>query len=257
MVRPRALLHHFGGGASPRRPLLGRGRPAPPGRCAAGTTIALAVESNPAPNPVQRPLVLDVSKSPTPLTVMLVDDQPARAALLEQALRDHSYAVIARLSSAAGLAEQVARLEPDVIIIDIESPDRDTLENMALLHRDNPHPVVMFAGEGDTDAIERAVRAGVSAYVVDGLNPARVKTIVDVAIARFREYHALRQELEQTRTQLADRKQIDRAKGLLMKHRGMNEDQAYKAMRKLAMDRGQRLAEVAGNIIAVLELLDG
>lgn len=188
---------------------------------------------------------------------MLVDDQPARAALLEQALLDHHYHVIARLSSAAGLAEQVAVLEPDVIIIDIESPDRDTLEHMASLHRDNPHPVVMFAEEGDTNSIERAMRAGVSAYVVDGLNPARVKTIVDVAIARFREYHALRRELEETRTQLADRKQIDRAKGLLMKHRDLNEEQAYKAMRKMAMDRGQRLAEVANNIIAVLTLIDG
>lgn len=191
-----------------------------------------------------------------PLTVMLVDDQPARAALLEQALLDHSYKVIARLTSAAGLAQQVASLEPDVIIIDIESPDRDTLEHMASLHRDNPHPVVMFAEEGDTSAIERAMRAGVSAYVVDGLNPARVKTIVDVAVARFREFQALRRELEETRTQLADRKQIDRAKGLLMKQRGLDEKQAYNAMRKMAMDRGQRLAEVASNIIAVFDLLD-
>jgi len=160
------------------------------------------------------------------------------------------------LSSAAGLAEQVARLEPDVIIIDIESPDRDTLEHMASLHRDNPRPVVMFAEQNDSGAIERAVRAGVSAYVVDGLNPSRVKTIVDVAVARFREYQALRRELEETRTQLADRKQIDRAKGLLMKHRSLDEKQAYNAMRKMAMDRGQRLAEVAGNIIAVFDLLD-
>jgi response regulator NasT len=114
----------------------------------------------------------------------------------------------------------------------------------------------MFAAEGDTGAIERAVRAGVSAYIVDGLNPARVKPILDVAVARFREYHALRRELEETRTQLADRKQIDRAKGLLMKHRDMDEQQAYHAMRKMAMDRGQRLAEVANNIIAVLELLE-
>lgn len=192
-----------------------------------------------------------------PLKVMLVDDQPARAALLEQALRDHQFTVIARLSTAAGLADQVAALQPDIIIIDIESPDRDTLENMAILHRDNPRPVVMFAEEGDTSTIERAVRAGVSAYVVDGLNPARVKPIVDVAIARFREFQALRQELQETRTQLADRKQIDRAKGLLMKHRDLDEQQAYQAMRKMAMDRGQRLGEVANNIIAVLELLGG
>lgn len=188
---------------------------------------------------------------------MLVDDQPARAALLEQALTDHNFTVIARLSSAAGLAEQVAALQPDVIVIDLDSPDRDTLEHMALVHRNNPRPVVMFTDEGDTDTIERAVRAGVSAYVVDGLNPARVKPIVDVAIARFREYHALRRELEETRTQLADRKTIERAKGFLMKHRGMSEPEAYAAMRKMAMDRGQRLPEVAANIIAVFELLDG
>ncbi len=197
------------------------------------------------------------SPSQSPLTVMLVDDQPARAALLEQALTDHKFTVIARLSSAAGLAEQVARLQPDVIVIDLDSPDRDTLEHMAEVHRDNPRPVVMFADEGDTETIERAVRAGVSAYVVDGLNPARVKPIVDVAIARFREYHALRRELEETRTQLADRKTIERAKGYLMKQRGMSEQEAYSAMRKMAMDRGQRLPEVAANIIAVFELLDG
>jgi len=195
------------------------------------------------------------SQSPSTLKVMLVDDQPARAALLEQALRDHQFSVIARLSSAAGLAEQVEKLQPDIIIIDIESPDRDTLENMAILHRDNPRPVVMFAEEGDSGTIERAVRAGVSAYVVDGLNPSRVKPIVDVAIARFREFQALRQELQETRSQLADRKQIDRAKGLLMKQRGLDEQEAYAAMRKMAMDRGQKIGEVANNIIAVLELL--
>lgn len=188
------------------------------------------------------------------LRVMLVDDLPARAALLEQALRDQQFEVVARLATAAGLADEVARLEPDVIIIDIDSPDRDTLEHMASLHRDNPRPVVMFAGERETATIERAVRAGVSAYIVDGLNPGRVRTIVDVAIARFREYQALRRELEETRTQLADRKQIDRAKALLMRHRKMSEEAAYKAMRKMAMDRGQRLPEVAANIIAVFDL---
>lgn len=197
------------------------------------------------------------SPSPAPLKVMLVDDQPARAALLEQALRDHQFAVIARLSSAAGLADQVQQLQPDIIIIDLESPDRDTLENMAILHRDNPRPVVMFAEEDDSGAIGRAVRAGVSAYVVDGLHPSRVKPIVDVAIARFREFQALRQELQETRSQLADRKQIDRAKGLLMKHRGLDEQEAYAAMRKMAMDRSQKMGEVANNIIAVLELLGG
>ena len=194
--------------------------------------------------------------SRVPPTVMLVDDQPARAALLEQALRDHGYTVLARLATADGLAAEVRRCTPSVIIIDIDSPDRDTLEHMASLHRDNPHPVVMFAGEDDAGTIERAMRAGVSAYVVDGLQTTRVKSIIDVAIARFREYQALRRELEKTRTELADRKVLDRAKGLLMKRRKVTEEQAYHAIRKMAMDRSQRVIDVARNIIAVMELID-
>lgn len=188
---------------------------------------------------------------------MLVDDQPARAALLERALCDHGYAVIARLATAGGLADAVARLQPDVIVVDIDSPDRDTLDTMASLNRDNPRPIVMFAGENDEASIERALRAGVSAYVVDGLDPVRVKGIVDVAIARFREFQALRSELEKTRNELADRKLIDRAKGLLMQHRGYGERDAYHAMRRMAMDRSQRLVDVARNIISVFELLEG
>lgn len=191
------------------------------------------------------------------VSVMLVDDQPARAALLERALCDHGYDVIARLETAGGLADAVSRLQPDVIVVDIDSPDRDTLDTMALLHRDNPRPIVMFAGENDVGSIERALRAGVSAYVVDGLDPVRVKGIVDVAIARFREFQALRSELEKTRNELADRKLIDRAKGLLMQHRSYGERDAYHAMRRMAMDRGQRLVDVARNIISVFELLEG
>jgi len=198
-----------------------------------------------------------VSTLPKPLAVMLVDDQAPRAALLEQALRDQNFVVVARLASAEGLVEAVKRHQPDVIIIDIDSPDRDTLDTMAVLHRDSPRPVVMFTADGDSNTIHRAVNAGVSAYVADGLQMSRVRPIIDVAIARFREYQALRDELEVTRNQLADRKRIDQAKAILMKTRGMNEDQAYHAMRKMAMDRGQRLGEVAANIIAVLSLLEG
>lgn len=186
---------------------------------------------------------------------MLVDDTPARAAMLEQALTDCGFEVVCRMASAQGLMKQVAEHQPDVVIVDIESPDRDMLEHMTVLNQHLPKPVIMFAEQGDSNTIDRAIRAGVSAYVVDGLNPDRVRSIVDVAVARFREFQALRNELRQTRTRLADRQVIDKAKALLIRHRQMDEDEAYHAMRKLAMDRGQRLVDVANDIVSVLGLL--
>lgn len=186
---------------------------------------------------------------------MLVDDTPARAAMLEQALTDCGFEVVCRMASAQGLMKQVAEHQPDVVIVDIESPDRDMLEHMTVLNQHLPKPVIMFAGQGDSNTIDRAIRAGVSAYVVDGLNPERVRSIVDVAVARFREFQALRNELQQTRTRLADRQVIDKAKALLIQHRQMDEDEAYHAMRKLAMDRSQRLVDVANDIVSVLGLL--
>ncbi|HBM24853.1 MAG: ANTAR domain-containing protein [Alcanivorax sp.] len=186
---------------------------------------------------------------------MLVDDTPARAAMLEQALTDCGFQVICRMASAQGLMKQVAEHQPDVVIVDIESPDRDMLEHMTVLNQHLPKPVIMFAEQGDSNTIDRAIRAGVSAYVVDGLNPERVRSIVDVAVARFREFQALRNELQQTRTRLADRQVIDKAKALLIQHRQMDEDEAYHAMRKLAMDRSQKLVDVANDIVSVLGLL--
>ncbi|MDF1643376.1 MAG: response regulator [Pseudomonadales bacterium] len=188
--------------------------------------------------------------------IMLVDDQPARAAILEQALTDAGCVVVARLSSAQRLMKQVEEHQPDAIIIDIESPDRDTLEHMTVLNQHSPRPVIMFSDEDDADTIEKAVRAGVSAYVVDGLNPGRVKSIMDVAIARFREFQALRSELEQTRNQLADKHLLDEAKQLLMKHKNLSEEEAYHAIRKMAMDRSQRMVDVAKNIISVMNLIN-
>ena len=186
---------------------------------------------------------------------MLVDDTPARAAMLEQALTDCGFQVICRMASAQGLMKQVAEHQPDVVIVDIESPDRDMLEHMTVLNQHLPKPVIMFAEQGDSNTIDRAIRAGVSAYVVDGLNPERVRSIFDVAVARFREFQALRNELQQTRTRLADRQVIDKAKALLIQHRQMDEDEAYHAMRKLAMDRSQKLVDVANDIVSVLGLL--
>ena len=196
-----------------------------------------------------------MSQHPQHTRVMLVDDTPARAAMLEQALVDCGFEVVCRMASAQGLMKQVAEHQPDVVIVDIESPDRDMLEHMTVLNQHLPKPVIMFAEQGDSNTIDRAIRAGVSAYVVDGLNPERVRSIVDVAVARFREFQALRNELQQTRTRLADRQVIEKAKALLIQHRQMDEDEAYHAMRKLAMDRSQRLVDVANDIVSVLGLL--
>ena len=192
-----------------------------------------------------------------PLKVLLVDEEPGRAAILERALLDAGYVLVSRLSSADRLVEHVAVSQPDIVIVDIDSPDRDCLENMAVLSRSNPKPVLMFSDEDNEETIASAIKAGVSAYVADGMNPDRVRPIVQVAVARFREFQALKNELQKTRDQLADRKLIDKAKGLLMKHRNFNEDEAYHAMRKLAMERNQRLVDTARNVIEVFEMLGG
>lgn len=189
------------------------------------------------------------------LRVMLIDPRHGRAAILEQAMSDAGCHVVARQDSCQDLLNKVKYLQPDIILIDVDSPDRDVLENLHQVHRDNPRPIVIFAADGDSATIGAAVRAGVSAYVVDGLQPHRVKPILDVAIARFREFQALRRELETTRNKLAERKLVEKAKGLLMTHRNQSEEEAYQTLRKLAMDRNQRMAEVARNLIAFLETL--
>ena len=189
------------------------------------------------------------------LKVMVIDESAGRAALLQRALTDAGYEIIARVEHGVNLLERVDEVKPDVIIIDMEMPDRDTLEQLHTIHKDQPRPIVMFADNSESDVIEAAVKAGVSAYVVDGLNPERVKPIMDVAIARFREFQALREELEQTKSTLADRKVIDKAKGIIMKQRGMDEAEAYKSLRKMAMDSNKRISEIAKDVIAIAELL--
>jgi response regulator NasT len=189
------------------------------------------------------------------MRVLLVDEDPDRAAQLHAALQAAGYTVTAHVASAAHLLAQVRASEPDVIIIDRDSPDRDTLEHVCLLTRDQPRPIVMFSDDGDRTAIRAAVDAGVSAYVVGGLTAERIRPIVDVAMARFEQFQAMRQELDKAKTTLAERKQIERAKGIVMKSRGVSEDEAYGLLRKLAMERNQRLAQVAENVLAMAELL--
>lgn len=190
-----------------------------------------------------------------PMRVMLVDDDPARIAALEMPLRALGHEVVATVVTTADLQAAVRRYQPDVILIDVDAPSRDTLESLDQVSRDQPRPIVLFASQSDPETIRRAVRAGVSSYVVDGLNPARLKPILEVAIARFQEFQALHRELEETRIKLADRKDIERAKGLLMKRRGLDENAAHEMLRSMAMDRNLKLGDAARALIAAADLL--
>jgi response regulator NasT len=189
------------------------------------------------------------------LRVLLVDDDPERAAIVEPALRAAGYEVVTVVDTAAEMLAQVRARRPDVIIIDRDSPDRDTLEHVCMITRDDPRPIVMFTQDKDRTLMREALEAGVSAYVVDGLSVERVRPIVEVALARFEQWQALRRELDQAQTNLAERKVIERAKGIVMKQRRCTEDEAYAMLRKLAMDRNQRLAHVAESVITMAELL--
>lgn len=189
------------------------------------------------------------------LRVLLIDEDRERRALLQDALDAAGFVVVVGTLPDGDLAELVRRARPDVIVMDVDAPDRDTLENMCCLARDLPHPVVMFTHDEDAEKMRTAIRAGVSAYIVGSIASERVKPIVDVAVMRFEQHQALRKELEQARASLAERKVIDRAKGVLMRQRNCGEDAAYQALRKLAMDRNRRLVDVAQSVLDAAELL--
>ncbi|WP_027857603.1 ANTAR domain-containing response regulator [Marinobacterium jannaschii] len=192
------------------------------------------------------------------LNVLLIDDQPERISTLRQALDRLGHKVVSQLPSASGLSSHVERSKPDIVIIDMDSPDRDTLESMAAMSQNHPRPIVFFAEqEQNASNISAAINAGVSAYIADGLQADRVRPIIETAIAHFNSYQQLRTELERTRDKLNERKVVEKAKGLLMKQHGCDEDQAYSILRNLAMDRSQKLVDVASNVIDILELTAG
>ncbi|MEM7016557.1 MAG: ANTAR domain-containing protein, partial [Pseudomonadota bacterium] len=178
-----------------------------------------------------------------------------RASLLKQALNDADCEVTIVSDLHKRLLRQVEDHPADVIIIDMESPDRDILEDVDTMQRLQPTPVVMFSENDDYRIIKAAVKAGVSAYVVDGLNRASVRSILEVAIARFDEYQKIRGELDDVKAQLTERKVIEKAKGFLMQQKGLDEDTAYRTLRKMAMDQNMKLADVARNLLSVAELL--
>lgn len=189
------------------------------------------------------------------LRVLVVDESVERADVLREGLARAGYEVVATLSRPLDLMRTVDRVQPDVIIIDTESPSRDVLEHVVMVSRDQPRPIVMFASDDASETIREVMRAGVSAYIVDGLDAARVKPIVEIACARFAEFQRLRDELATAQAQLAERKLIERAKGLLMKTKRLDEDAAYAFLRRAAMERGRRVADVAQAIVDAADLL--
>jgi response regulator NasT len=191
------------------------------------------------------------------LRVMLVDESQARSSALADLLQSVACEVVACLSPEEDLLAEVARYWPDVVIIDIDLPSRDTLESLRSVQASDPRPMVMFSQDDNGETIRRAVQAGVSAYVVDGVQAHRVRPILEAAIARFDEHRRLQVELDRARSELESRKKIERAKGIVMMQRGIGEPAAYRLMRKAAMDQNRRLVEIADSIIAAAELLGG
>ena len=189
------------------------------------------------------------------LRVLLIDDGAHRVELIRQELARQGCEVVGVLESATLIHDCVLRLRPDVVIVDSESPTRDTLENLALLNSQMPRPVVVFSEDSADDPMRLALKAGVSAYVVAGLQPQRLAPVLQVAIARFEQDLALKNELNKAQAQLSARKRIERAKGILMKEQALDEDAAYQRLRRLAMDRGVQLADVADRIIDAHDLL--
>ena len=189
------------------------------------------------------------------LSVLLIDDNPGRADIVETGLRAAGYRLLARLHGTQELTPRVRDLEPDVVVVSIDGPTREAIEDMRRSTEQQPRPIALFVERSDPDTIAAAMEAGVCAYVVNGLAQDRVRSVVDVAVAHFNRYHAMREELDRARLTLLERKAIDRAKGLLMEQKGLGEDAAYKLLRKLAMDQNKRVGEIARELVTYAKLL--
>ena len=189
------------------------------------------------------------------LAIAIIDPSRARAAILEEGLRAAGVERVIVIPDGADLMARLAEVDPDIVVIDLENPSRDVLEQMVQVARPVERPVAMFVDHSDAAMMQAAVDAGVSAYVIDGLKAERVKSIVDVAIARFNAFARLQRELTEARTELAERKLIDRAKGIVMKAKGLSEDEAYALLRRTAMNRKCKISDIAQSIITSAELL--
>jgi response regulator NasT len=189
------------------------------------------------------------------LSILIIDENRIRASIIESGLREAGHERVTVIHDVNEVARTIQASAPDVIVIDLENPQRDTLEHFFSLSRAIQRPIAMFVDRSDGAMIEKAVEAGVSAYVVDGLKKERVKPILDMAISRFNAFSRLTRELEQARSELEDRKIIDQAKGILMKTRGLSEADAYGLLRSTAMNQNRRMVDIAQSLVTAASLL--
>lgn len=191
----------------------------------------------------------------TALRIAIIDGNPLRSSTIEEGLREAGLRDVRIITDMRELLRQIVDIDPDVIFIDLENPDRDVLERMFQLSRSVRRPIAMFVDRSDSASIDAAIDAGVSAYIVDGMRKERVKPILDMTISRFNAVNRLREELSQTRQALEDRKAIDKAKGILMKGRSLSEEDAYALLRRTAMNENRRVAEVAQGLVSAAKML--
>jgi two-component system, response regulator / RNA-binding antiterminator len=187
--------------------------------------------------------------------ILIVDESPIRAAILEEGLREAGFSAVERIAETRNLLKRVYAADPDVILIDLENPSRDELEQMFQVSRAVRRPVAMFVDQSDAASIQASVDAGVSAYIVDGMKKERIKSILDLCVSRFNAFAKLQNELDRVKSDLEERKTIDRAKGILMKAKKLTEDEAYRLMRGVAMRESKKMVEIAQSVITASELL--
>jgi len=188
------------------------------------------------------------------LKIVIVDESPIRSAILEDGLREAGFMHVERIGDTNNLLARIYAIDPDVILIDLENPSRDVLEQMFIMSRAVKRPVAMFVDQSDSASIQAAVDAGVSAYIVDGLKKERVTSILDLCISRFNAFSRLQGELDRAKDALEERKVLDRAKGALMKAKNLSEEQAYALLRKTAMNENKKIIEIAQSVLMAAEL---
>lgn len=188
------------------------------------------------------------------LKIVIVDESAIRSAIIEEGLREAGYAHVVRVAETRNLLARIYALDPDVILIDLENPSRDILEQMFQVSRIVKRPVAMFVDQSDTASIQASVDAGVSAYIVDGLRKERIKYILDTCVMRFNAFARLQDELDHAKSALEERKVIDRAKGILMKAKGITEEDAYALLRRTAMNENKKIAEISQSVITAAEM---
>lgn len=189
------------------------------------------------------------------LKVMIIDNDIKRSKPLKQSLIDNGFEVVAHVENDMNLQSQCLAVNPDIVIIDTESPSRDTLENICVMSMHDPRPIVMFTHDGNKEQIKLATQAGVSAYVVGSIPSERLTPVIDAAVARFEEFKNLRIELSQAKIKLDERKIIERAKGIIMKQRNLDEDAAYEMLRSMAMKKNMKLADLSNQLVETASML--